>query len=231
MAEEWRCAIGSLVIFIPIICFYVLYNYFHNHRRLSREVKIITTTLSVSIIGGSISFLLPVSLQIGILVLWLLAIWISVAIHIWDWQNTRNRKQLHIWYDKRKAAVIVFSVLILCSVFFTQDYDYHLYRTDDPTIAVQEHLLRYLLHIMVSSVAIFNLLWGLPNNLIIEDGVYIPLAGIVKWADILSYRWESKKGNMLILKVKRNLKVWGEISLPIAPHYKTRVRKLLQEYR
>jgi hypothetical protein len=231
MTEEWRCAASLLVLFVPIIGFYLIFNYIKNHGQLSRVVKIVSIIALIFIIGGILFYLLPKWLWIGIFVFLLLLLWISLAIQIWDWQYSHTRKKLHIWYDKRKAVLIVNGILILCVVFFIQDQDYHLHRTDDTIVAVQEQLLSYLKYILLSSLAVSQLLLGLPNNLIIEDGVYIPLAGVVKWADILSYRWESKKENMLTLKVKRNLRIWGEISLPIAPEYRNRVRKLLQEYR
>jgi hypothetical protein len=231
MAEEWRCAVGLLVLFVPIIAFYLIFNYIQDHGQLSREVKIVSTIAIIFLIGGFLFYLLPMWLRIGILGFLLLLIWINSAKYIWDWQSSNNRKKLHIWYDKRKAALIVNGILILCVIFFFEDQDYYLHRTDDTIVSVQEQLISYLQHILLSSLAVSSILVGLPNNLIIEEGVCILPIGIVKWADILSYRWESKKGNMLTLKVKRKIKLLNEISLPIAPEYRSRVRKLLQEYR
>jgi len=77
-------------------------------------------------------------------------------------------------------------------------------------------------------IGIVALIIGLKGSKILEKGI-TSSGRFMAWDKIESYGWESDKANTLTLKLKNRLPFFRTISLPILPHNKEEVDKLLTE--
>jgi hypothetical protein len=225
MTEELRFGLALLVVFVPIIAFYFLYNYVQNYGHVSKEVRI----MSAVSLGIIFLFILPKWIQIGLWMFLLLLIWIFITKNIWDWLSSKNRQKLHIWYDKRKAVLILNGIIFLYLIFLRGEV--HIYGERDSLYILQTLLLTHLQNLALASGAVALILIGLRNNVITDAGIFVTGLGLIKWSDILSYRWVGKHDNTLALKIDRRIKLFQEVPIIISPNNKALVRKLVQEHR
>ena len=77
-------------------------------------------------------------------------------------------------------------------------------------------------------LGIYMLISGLKGSNILEKGI-TSSGRFLTWNRIESYEWEGWGNNTLTIKLKRPLFLFRKLSLPIPPHNKEELDKLLTE--